>query len=189
LVERIKRIEKRNKDFSKYGLSPSFNGQKLLDAIDKASTDKFKNIRPIIVPYLDSIEAKLDALDEIQVTIERFISTINSFMVDKSVTFSIRRDFNIISRNKQILLPSMLSSGERHLLLLFCNAVTALDEQSIFIIDEPEISLNVKWQRNLITSLVDLARGSSVQYLFASHSFEILAQHRDNVVKLVSKKD
>ena len=189
LVERINEIEKRNREFSRYGLSPSFNGQKLLDAIDKASTNKFKSIRPIIVPYLDSFEAKLEALDDIQDNIERFVTTINTFMVDKSISFNVRRGFKIQSRNKEELTPGMLSSGERHLLLLFCNAVTALDEHSVFIIDEPEISLNIKWQRNLIRSLVNFAKGSAVQYIFASHSFEIIAQHSDKVVHLVSRKE
>jgi energy-coupling factor transporter ATP-binding protein EcfA2 len=184
LTQRISQIEHRNKNFSKFGLTPSFNGQKLLDSIGKSSTEKFKSIRPIIVPYLDSFEAKLDALDQIQETVEKFISTINSFMVDKTIGFHIARGFKIESRNKEELSPAMLSSGERHLLLLFCNAVTAFGEQSIFIIDEPEISLNVKWQRTLISSLLDCAKNSPVQYIFASHSMEILSQQLDRVVKL-----
>lgn len=184
LVERINEIEKRNKEFSKFALTPSFNGQKLLDSISRASSDKFKYIRPIIVPYLDSHEAKLDALDSIQGTIQKFVNTINSFMVDKSISFHARLGFKIMSRNREDLWPRMLSSGERHLLLLFSNAITALGEQSIFIIDEPEISLNVKWQRKLISSLLDCVKDGAVQYVFASHSIEILAEHGDKVVKL-----
>lgn len=189
LTQRINQIEQRNKEFSKIGLTPAFNGRKLLSSIDKASINKFKNIRPIIVPYLDSLEAKLDALDDIQDTIEKFIRTINSFIVDKTISFHIARGFEIESINKERLSPSMLSSGERHLLLLFCNAITALEEQTIFIIDEPEISLNIKWQRSLIRSLLDCSKASPVQYIFATHSMEILAQHMDKVVKLESKRN
>jgi ABC-type glutathione transport system ATPase component len=160
-----------------------------LNAIQFASSDKFQSIRPIVVPYLDSFEAKLNALNDIQDTVQRFVGTINSFMADKTISFHIARGFKIESRNREELLPNMLSSGERHLLLLFCNTITALDTQSIFIIDEPEISLNVKWQRNLITSLLDCAKNRTVQYVFASHSMEILSQHLDKVVKLESKND
>jgi energy-coupling factor transporter ATP-binding protein EcfA2 len=189
LVMRIKKIEQRNKEFSRFGLTPSFKGQKLLDAINTATSDKYKSIPPIIIPYLDSFEAKLNALDDVQGSVEKFIGTINSFIVDKSISFNVRKGFKIMSLNREDLSPRMLSSGERHLLLLFCNAITALDEQSIFIIDEPEISLNIKWQRNLISSLLDCAKNSAVQYVFASHSIQILAQHDDKVVKLVSKKE
>jgi len=78
----------------------------------------------------------------------------------------------------------MLSSGERHLLLLFCNSFVAVDRPSILMIDEPELSLNIKWQRKLIYSLLDCIGESPVQYLFATHSMELLAQHRDKVAKL-----
>jgi predicted ATP-dependent endonuclease of OLD family len=186
LVNRINAIEQRNREYSSHGLTSPFNGQKLLYAINKASSNKFKSITPIISPYLDGLEARLQALSEIKETVEQLLKTINAFMTNKEVSFNISRarGFQIRSSTREELEPRMLSSGERHLLLLFCNTVTALDTQSIFIIDEPEISLNVKWQRNLINSLLACAKWGRVQYIFASHSVEILSQHMDKVVKL-----
>jgi predicted ATP-binding protein involved in virulence len=58
---------------------------------------------------------------------------------------------------------------------------------AIFIIDEPELSLNVKWQRRIVQSLLDCAEGASVQFIMASHSMEVLAAHRKHVVQLVNK--
>ncbi|KHD09288.1 hypothetical protein PN36_34135 [Candidatus Thiomargarita nelsonii] len=78
----------------------------------------------------------------------------------------------------------MLSSGEKQLLLLFCNTLIARDKATIFIIDEPEISLNIKWQRQLIRTLLNFTKDSQVQFLFATHSIELLSQYRSNVVKL-----
>lgn len=52
------------------------------------------------------------------------------------------------------------------------------------MIDEPEISLNIKWQRRLVQSLLDIAKGANTQFIFASHSMELLAQHRERVVRL-----
>jgi predicted ATPase len=179
LMERIRAIEDRNR--------PGFNGQKLLNAISTASVNRFKDIRPIIVPYLESLEAKLDALSDIQGTIHRLITTLNSFVTDKTASFSLGRGLRMESRNHEHLKPEMLSSGERHLLLLFCNAVTALDRQSIFIIDEPEISLNIKWQRSLLSSLQEFAHNTPLQFIFATHSLEILSQHMEKVVKLESR--
>jgi len=68
--------------------------------------------------------------------------------------------------------------------LLFCHTLIARDRPSIFIIDEPELSLNVKWQRKLLEALLDVVAKSQIQFLFASHSIELLAQHRDKVVPL-----
>lgn len=189
LIDRVEEVESRNNSFFKYGLTPSFNGQKILESVEKASKSRFQSVRQIIVPYLDSFEAKLDALSHAQECIESFVNTINSYMVDKKVLFNIRKGFRIIAKNKEELDLDMLSSGERHLLLLFSNALTALEYPSIFIIDEPEISLNVKWQRKLINSLMECAKERPVQYVFATHSMEILSQHMDKVVKLESRND
>lgn len=187
LCERINGVEKRNREFSKFGLAPSFDGSKLEHQVSSATGRQFTLVRRILVPYLDGLEAKLNAVHEVRARIGALVSTLNSFLLDKTVNYHISKGFTIKSRTNEALSPRMLSSGEKHLLLLFCNTITALDKKSIFIIDEPEISLNVKWQRNLITSLIECARNSSVQYIFASHSMEILSQHMDKVVKLEHK--
>ncbi len=46
-------------------------------------------------------------------------------------------------------------------------------------------SLNVKWQRQLVQALLDCIRGSRVQLIFATHSIELLARHKQHVVKLI----
>ena len=58
---------------------------------------------------------------------------------------------------------------------------------SIFIIDEPEISLNVKWQRKLGDTLLKFAKGRNVQFILASHSIELLSGHGKNVFKLINE--
>ena len=48
----------------------------------------------------------------------------------------------------------------------------------------PEISLNIKWQRELLSSLLACAGSNPVQYLIATHSFELLTSYKNNVVEL-----
>jgi ABC-type glutathione transport system ATPase component len=69
-------------------------------------------------------------------------------------------------------------------LLLFCSVLVAEEQPSLFIIDEPELSLNVRWQRLLINALLDCVKGTQVRFVFATHSVEMLAQHRKIVHKL-----
>jgi predicted ATP-dependent endonuclease of OLD family len=85
----------------------------------------------------------------------------------------------------QCISPEYLSSGEKQLLLLFCNAITARKSGTIFIIDEPEISLNVKWQRKLIDALLACLRGVDSQIVLATHSIEILAKYERYVAPLI----
>jgi energy-coupling factor transporter ATP-binding protein EcfA2 len=189
LCAKVANLEKRNKRFAAFGLASPFEGKGLTDQVLQAKGSQLTLIRRILVPYLDALEAKLNAVDDVQNRIETLVTIINSFLVDKEVRFRIEEGFTIISRSAEKLRPRMLSSGERHLFLLFCNTIVALATPSIFIIDEPEISLNVKWQRNLISSLLECAKASPIQYFFASHSVELIAQHRENVVKLEHKPD
>jgi len=93
----------------------------------------------------------------------------------------------IANKLNKALEPANLSSGEQQLLLLFCYVLIARDQPSVFMIDEPEISLNVKWQRQLVQSLLDITAYSKIQFIFASHSVELLSQHRGRVVQLVEE--
>jgi energy-coupling factor transporter ATP-binding protein EcfA2 len=108
----------------------------------------------------------------------------NGFLNDKSISFKLSQGFSITNALGQTLTTSQLSSGEQQLFLLFCYVMIRRDKPSVFMIDEPEISLNVKWQRKLVQSLLDLTSGSPIQFLFASHSIELLAQHEARVVRM-----
>lgn len=70
------------------------------------------------------------------------------------------------------------------MLLLFCQAISARNEGTIFVIDEPEISLNIKWQRKFIPALLTCLKGTNSQIILATHSIEILSQYKDFVIPL-----
>jgi predicted ATP-dependent endonuclease of OLD family len=69
-----------------------------------------------------------------------------------------------------------LSSGEKHVLGIFIETLFA--ESNSLLIDEPEISLHVDWQRMLISSMSQL--NPSVQLILTTHSPEIMAEVPDN---------
>jgi energy-coupling factor transporter ATP-binding protein EcfA2 len=71
---------------------------------------------------------------------------------------------------------------------MFCHTVLPRGGQTIFAIDEPELSLNVKWQRKLIRALQEVVGDSHVQFVFASHSMEFLSEHLEKVVELIPTK-
>lgn len=189
LIEEFKKQGERSKDFSRFGLiSPPLKTEKLVNMLNNVASNKFV-VWQVLKPYLDSITARLDALQETQDVLTVFVNTINEFLRDKEISLNVRDGLNIVIDGKRSLPPEQLSSGEKQLLLLLCNTLTARDKATIFIIDEPEISLNVKWQRNLIRALLDCTKGSQVQFLLATHSIELLSQYRNHVVKFENKAD
>lgn len=184
LAHRMATLEIRSKTYAQYGLLPEFHGKEILRIVKAASPSHAVLVSSVLAPYLDSVEKKLDAMAPLQRQIHALVALINSFYSRKRLHYEIHEGFHIFSDDGKPIQPQMLSSGERHLLLLFCNTIQALDKQSIFMIDEPEISLNIKWQRRLLPALRECAGDNPVQYIFATHSFEILAQCRTNTIKL-----
>lgn len=57
---------------------------------------------------------------------------------------------------------SMLSSGEKQVVSLFSHLYLDQAENQIVIIDEPELSLSVPWQKHFLTDILDSARCSFI---------------------------
>jgi len=190
ILKSLRDLELRNKEFIKYKLTRDLNLDKLINIIDKTSHSKIKLIENTLSPYINGIDKKLNAIEETKNIINVFITTLNDFYTGKEIKFNIEDGLKITSKynDKEPLTATMLSSGEKQLLLLFCNTITAREHASIFIIDEPELSLNVKWQRKLVDALLSFAEGSSIQFILASHSIELLTQYDENVCDLKNIK-
>lgn len=185
LSRTLRSLMKRSRAFSKLGLVSPLDMIEMTDYLEHASSHTQALIYNILKPYVDGTTARLDALEEVRDLITSFVSNVNEFFTNKRVKFDLSQGLSIVSAGRQPLSPNMLSSGEKQLLLLFCSILAAQEQASIFIIDEPEISLNVKWQRGLIQSLLPLAGSSHVQFILATHSMELLARHRGHVAHLI----
>lgn len=184
IEKRVSKLEGECTAFAQYGLMPKFQGKGILAAVNQTPTANLGIIANVLNPYLESLEKKLEALADTYERVNSLVSVINRFLTNKRLTFDLHSGLAVTADDSTALTPQMLSSGERHLLLLFFNSLVAVDRPSIIMIDEPEISLNVKWQRSLLSSLLECVGESPVQYIFATHSIELLAQHGDKVVKL-----
>ncbi|MCR9385241.1 AAA family ATPase, partial [Vibrio metoecus] len=63
---------------------------------------------------------------------------------------------------------NLLSRGEKTLLYLFFAIYYFKERVNVFLLDEPDISLHVSWQENLIRDLVSIAPNN--QFIVATHS-------------------
>jgi len=177
-------LMERSKPFSSLGLLPPLDLRELIDLTGRAKVNTRRILASVLQPYVESVSARLEALGPTQRLIDTFVGSLNSFYARKRVSFDLRQGLRILQPDGTRLSPLALSSGEQQMLLLFCNTVRARTQATIFIIDEPELSLNVKWQRRLIEALLQLVVGSRVQFVLATHSIELLAKHKQAVVRL-----
>lgn len=183
LVKKLESIEVRTRQLEQYEIATALDMSVFKASLKSSSNEQRELSSELIKPYIESVSSRLEALDQIYETLDRFVKNINSFLTGKRLVYKLTQGFSILTSTGK-LEPSQLSSGEQQLILMFCYALTARDRPSVFMIDEPEISLNVKWQRQLLQSLTEITAGSDIQFILASHSLELISQHRDRVVKL-----
>ena len=107
-------------------------------------------------------------------SIKNFVEICNAYLCDKQFSYN-EADLSLDLEStvntgmiQEVLDLDFLSSGEKQLVALF--ATIYLDPQSHFIIliDEPELSLSIYWQRKL---LPDVMKSPNCDFLFAvTHS-------------------
>ena len=188
LQKRIANIESKTSELARYELQTALSTSEFRKVLNGRAKRKVELAAGLLEPYVESIEARIQALEPTYRTIDRFVKIANGLLQDKTLGYQLSVGFIIQNRLGLALHPAQLSSGEQQLLLLFCYVLTGRDKPSVFMIDEPEISLNIKWQRQLVQSLLDITGDATIQFIFASHSLELLSQHRNRVVRLVNEK-
>lgn len=93
---------------------------------------------------------------------------------NKRIVFSEKEITIEIPDKAKIRLPA-LSSGEKQLFFISLEAIDS--GNSSLIIDEPELSMHVDWQKKLVRSLRVL--NPRMQLIMATHSPEIMADLAD----------
>lgn len=147
----------------------------------RANDSRFKQLQLVLDPYLESLDEEIESLAPAQHLIDTFVTSVNSFLERKEMRFTATAGIALVGRREEILDPDALSSGEKHLLLLISNAILATFTNAFVIVDEPEISLGLKWQRSLLQELRRCTAGTGVKFLIASHSVQVMGEISDVV--------
>lgn len=89
--------------------------------------------------------------------------------------------------NKKPISIQYLSSGEKQLITFFANLIFKVKSSTsgIFVVDEPELSLHLSWQKIFVEKTLEINR--NIQLIFATHAPEIIGKNRDKMFKLEKK--
>ena len=133
----------------------------------------FPQLLSILEYHFDSIQKRIESLDPIRIEIDNFVKTVNGFLRRKKFTYYSDKGLVLEGRNGRLDDYAMLSSGERHLLTLLAQVALAAPNTTLIIIDEPEISLGLDWQRKILNALINLMPDKNIKLLVASHSMQV----------------
>jgi energy-coupling factor transporter ATP-binding protein EcfA2 len=191
LRDRVAQLGERAQRFYDYGLLPEFPASALQDVLASAQDTNGPVLQQVLNPYLEGLVQRMDALEPGLQAVASFVDALNSFLEDKRVEFRLGDEgLRIVDETtKDELDASALSSGEKQIVLLFSDIVALQETTRLFIIDEPELSLNPEWQRKLMPSLLRVTSSSEMQLLAATHSIEIMAKYRRRIRRLASTQD
>jgi predicted ATPase len=130
---------------------------------------------------------KYEELQEMKTKIfksrDNFIQVINELLEGrKKISLSERNDLCFETKNGHRILIDELSSGEKQLLIILGEALLQEESYAIYIADEPELSLHIRWQETLTDYISQL--NPNAQILFATHSPDIVGRHSDKIIEM-----
>jgi predicted ATP-binding protein involved in virulence len=110
---------------------------------------------------------------------DTFLSIINSMMQRKTFTINAQNELQVTTQSGKDLPVHRLSSGEKQLLIVLGEALLQEKKPWVYIADEPELSLHIRWQESLVENLRSINPNS--QIIFATHSPDVVSTFDDKV--------
>lgn len=136
--------------------------------------------------YRDALKERRDFQAEIFAQIDKYFDAVNAFLDQKELKYSIdsaRRMPKVGLRFRDGTWSSIrvMSSGERQLLTMLY-AVTKMSEDALVLIDEPELSLHIDWQEELLGKM--MAQLGERQIIVCTHSPSIASNYENFMIEV-----
>ena len=134
--------------------------------------------------YFEDFTNKYKVYEEFINKLDLYIGIINSRLTFKKLKISREYGIQIIDEKKKVLKLSDLSSGEQQEIVLFYELIFETPNNSLLLIDEPEISLHIIWQKIFMDDLQKVVKIKNLKVIVATHSPQIINNYWDNQVDL-----
>lgn len=181
LEERISDLEKKTAELKKIGILEETQASPIpvgmLENIDSTQ-------ERVMTLYVHDTTAKLAKLDALKDRSRLLLEKMNQKYRHKNIR--VHREHGLVAVNDegQRLELDCLSSGEQHELVLYYDLLFKVPSNTIVLIDEPELSLHVAWQKKFLPDLLEIVALSSFDTLIATHSPYIIGVREDLMVGL-----
>jgi predicted ATPase len=138
--------------------------------------------RAVLQVYMDTLSDRKEARTQAFQSSRDFELSINKFLDKKKLRIGdeVRRSrmrsfVNVGTDGGRYYGLSALSSGEKQILTMLYSASRSKFRGGMFLIDEPELSLHIDWQRQILAEL--MAQTPQCQIIACTHSPEVGADH------------
>lgn len=159
---------------------------KLFGLVDNITISPYDNEHGhILSVYLKNMDEKLKTYDNILSKLKLFSNIVNSLdFVNKTISYSPEKGLIIKTKDGLFLDANKLSSGEQNEIVMLYEMIFDVADNTILLVDEPEISLHVAWQNKFLNMMSRIASNNKLQVVVATHSPQIIGDRWDECYDL-----
>ena len=184
IQDRLRELEKKRHKLIQLGLldKDTHENPESDETVENLATAFFST-------YIQDSDVKLAVFDDMSRQVTKLMEIVNrrfqfkTLSIDKEKGFLIQSDKKQADDDSDIPIAS-LSSGEQHELVLMYQLLFHVKSDSLILIDEPELSLHVTWQRDFLSDIQSITALRKFDVLMATHSPQIIGERRDLTVRL-----
>jgi predicted ATP-dependent endonuclease of OLD family len=136
------------------------------------SYEKNENLQRVVID-INEVEEKIEKATSSRFELQELLCKL--FSANKHIEFT-NEEIKVTSLDKQNIGLEYLSAGEKQILQIFIETLLTNDDS--ILIDEPELSMHIDWQKELLSDMRLL--NPNAQIIVATHSPEIMADMEDS---------
>lgn len=171
--DKVKEIQKSLSEFELFDIKE-----------DSHPTYKPENAKALYV-YIDDTEKKLAVFSDLLSKLKAFTSILNEHRFTfKRIDISKENGFKFSTNLGKPLALGDLSSGEQQEVVLLYELLFKVKPGTLVLIDEPELSLHVVWQKQFLDDLFKIIDLQKINIVVATHSPQIINNHWELTVDL-----
>ena len=187
IKDRMRELEQRRARLTALGL---LEPDRAAAPFDIASLDNLGDTeRRVMTLYVEDTARKLGALDDLSRRIELLTGTINATFKHKTLRFDPASGLTVRRHDGAPLALDALSSGEQHELVVLYDLLFNVAPDTLVLIDEPELSLHVIWQKRFLADLLQIVQAVHFDVVIATHSPYIAGSHPELMVGLAAEAE
>lgn len=144
----------------------------------------------VLFAYLSSLKEKYDKYGNWPQKLHLFNDLLKAKkFANKLISFSPQHGFRIEASNGDVLEEASLSSGEQNEIVMLYELIFNVSDNSVLLIDEPENSLHIVWQKDFWQDMQLISSTKNLQVIIATHSSSIVSRGRDYAIDLYYLKN
>ena len=157
------------------------NNEKQAEQIDHLM---IKESLKYVESTLDTIFERMTEADKMGSRLMMLVELLNRHYSYKRVYSDAKSGLVVVTEDGKLIPVASLSSGEQHQLILFSTLLFDIPQNSLVLIDEPELSLHVTWQHDFLNDLKRIIDLCDFDVLIATHSPQIVHDKWDWMIDL-----